>query len=259
MTSNAPDRCCTVGSIHEGNPEGKLIRINGKIGAYLATPVGGASPPPAVLYLADNIGIWRNSKLMADAFASHGYVCLVLDLFDGDPAPLNAPEDFDVPKWLTHGSSGKNPHTDNEIDPIVAAGIDYLRHMGIVNIASAGYCLGAKYAIRHFAAGIKCSFLAHPSFVGAEDLATVPGPVSIAAAEHDDIFTVDQRHASEKALASSGQDFQINLFSGVHHGFAVRGDLNDKKQLFAKEQAFRQAVSWFERYLKGNEKIAGTG
>jgi dienelactone hydrolase len=43
--------------------------------------------------------------------------------------------------------------------------------------------------------------------------------------------------------------WQINLFSGVEHGFAVRGDINVKQQKFAKEQAFLQAVAWFDEHL----------
>lgn len=83
-------------------------------------------------------------------------------------------------------------------------------------------------------------------------MAAITGPLSIAAAEHDDIFTVDKRHESENILTKIEKDYQINLFSGVHHGFAVRGDLNDEKQRFAKEQAFAQAVAWFKRHLGGN-------
>ena len=44
--------------------------------------------------------------------------------------------------------------------------------------------------------------------------------------------------------------YQINLFSDVVHGFAVRGDLSKPRQKFAKEQAFLQAVHWFDEYLK---------
>lgn len=82
-----------------------------------------------------------------------------------------------------------------------------------------------------------------------EELAAITGPLSIAAAELDDIFTVEKRHESETILSKSKQDFQINLFSGVHHGFAVKGDLSDKRQLFAKDQAFAQAIAWFTQHL----------
>lgn len=45
--------------------------------------------------------------------------------------------------------------------------------------------------------------------------------------------------------------YQINLFSGVEHGYAVRiPDLGVKEKKFAKEQAFLQAVQWFDNYLK---------
>lgn len=47
----------------------------------------------------------------------------------------------------------------------------------------------------------------------------------------------------------SGLPYQINLFSGVEHGFAVRGDENKQVERFAKEQAFLQAVTWFNEFL----------
>jgi dienelactone hydrolase len=47
----------------------------------------------------------------------------------------------------------------------------------------------------------------------------------------------------------AGQPWQINLFSGVSHGFAVRGDLSQKRNKFAKEQAFMQAAAWLKEHL----------
>jgi len=44
--------------------------------------------------------------------------------------------------------------------------------------------------------------------------------------------------------------YQINMFSDVEHGFAVRCDLSKPRQKYAKEQAFRQAVAWFDEYVK---------
>lgn len=57
------------------------------------------------------------------------------------------------------------------------------------------------------------------------------------------------RHKSEEILIKTGQPFQINLFSGVEHGFGIRGDPAVKVQKFAKEQAFSQAIAWFDEYL----------
>lgn len=115
---------------------------------------------------------------------------------------------------------------------------------------------------------IDVGFSAHPSLITHEELGAIQGPFSIAAArkcflnyretatnmfllvpETDSIFTTQLRHESEETLIKTGQPWQINLFSGVSHGFAVRGDLNDKVQKWAKEQAFCQAVVWFNQYL----------
>lgn len=63
------------------------------------------------------------------------------------------------------------------------------------------------------------------------------------------MFTSKQRHESEGILANIDQPWQISLYSGVNHGFAIRADLSDTSQKFAKEQAFCQAVTWFNQYL----------
>lgn len=106
-----------------------------------------------------------------------------------------------------------------------------------------------QFVVRGFQAGIDVGFLAHPSFVEEEELATITGPLSIAAAETDSIFPAEKRHKSEEILAKSGLPYQINLYSRVAHGFAVRCDLSNRDQLYAKEQALLQAVAWFDHYL----------
>ncbi|KAJ3546240.1 hypothetical protein NM208_g2105 [Fusarium decemcellulare] len=247
MSSLAPGRCCSLGSLHEGDPTGQSITLSGQVEAYIARPTENVkSENVGVLYVPDILGIWQNSKLMADLFAAEGYTCVVLDIFNGDPAPLNPPEGFDIMGWLSHGTGGKNPHTPEAIDPIIEKGLDYLKTLGLNHIAAVGYCLGAKYVVRHYKHGIECGFVAHPSFVEQDELAAISGPLSIAAAEKDDIFTTEKRHESEEILAKTGQRYQINLFSGVEHGFAVRGDPSVQVQRYAKEQAFLQAVSWFD-------------
>ncbi|KAL5320135.1 hypothetical protein ACEPPN_010936 [Leptodophora sp. 'Broadleaf-Isolate-01'] len=86
--------------------------------------------------------------------------------------------------------------------------------------------------------------------VDAAEFGAIAGPLSLSAAETDQIWPTDKRHESEVILAKTGQPYQINLFSGVEHGFAVRGDLSNEQLKFAKEQAFLQAIAWFDKYLK---------
>lgn len=92
-------------------------------------------------------------------------------------------------------------------------------------------------------------YIAHPSFVDEDELAAITGPLAISAAEVDSIFPAEKRHKSEEILVKTKQPYQINLFSATSHGFAVRGDLSVKQEKFAKEQAFMQAVTWFDNFL----------
>lgn len=109
--------------------------------------------------------------------------------------------------------------------------------------------LDRQYVVRHYKSGIDVGFVAHPSFVEEEELEAITGPLSIAAAETDSIFPTPKRHKSEEILRKSALPYQINLYSGVIHGFAVRCDLSKKIERFAKEQAFLQAVHWFDEWL----------
>ena len=61
---------------------------------------------------------------------------------------------------------------------------------------------------------------------------------------------MDLRHRPEAILGEKDVPWQICLYSDVAHGFAVRGDPSQKRQRFAKEQAFLQAVHWFDEYLE---------
>lgn len=126
-----------------GQPTGKTIKI-GQYDAYVAEPTGKKHDGVALLYLPDVIGIWQNSQLMADQYAANGYYTIIPDLFNGDALSLNRPENFDIMKWLSEGSDGKNPHTKEAVDPIVELSLKYLKDQGFTKIGALGYCFGAK-------------------------------------------------------------------------------------------------------------------
>ncbi|UKZ72466.1 hypothetical protein TrVFT333_000095 [Trichoderma virens FT-333] len=242
--------CSQMAVCFRGVPKGKLIKLDGGIDAYLSTASDkNVNKGIGILFAPEAMGIYPNSQLLADSFAAKGYTTLIPDVFNGDAVPLNKFATIDLMSWLTKGSNGNNPHTTEYVDPIIVAGIKALRQLGIHRIGGVGYCFGAKYVLRHSKSGIDAAFIAHPSFVEEDELASFSGPLSIAAAETDSIFTTTMRHKSEDILIKSGQPFQINLYSGVEHGFGIRGDPSVKLQKFAKEQAFSQAIIWFDEFL----------
>ncbi|KAH8698724.1 dienelactone hydrolase [Talaromyces proteolyticus] len=251
MASHHPAQCCTVGVTHGGVANGQSVKVEGKHDAYLATPSAGvARKNAAILYIPDILGIWINSKLMADQFAANGYTTLVIDIFNGDALELNRPADFNLMGWMTQGRNGKGPHTPKEVDSIIEDALEYIkRNLGFSNIGAVGYCFGAKYVVRHYKNGIKVGYVAHPSFVEKDELAAITGPLSISAAQTDPIFPTEKRHESEKILNENGNPYQIHLYSGVSHGFAVRCDPSIKTEKFAREQAFLQSIAWFDNWL----------
>lgn len=106
------------------------------------------------------------------------------DLFEGDPIPLNRPADFDIMKWLTTSGPSKG-HTKEQVDPIVEKIIkDMKDNQGVKKIGAVGYCFGAKYVARFMTGGkgVDVGYMAHPSFVDADEVKALTGPLSIAAA-----------------------------------------------------------------------------
>jgi dienelactone hydrolase len=69
--------------------------------------------------------------------------------------------------------------------------------------------------------------------------------------ETDQSLPPSRRHEVEGLLAKKNATYQINLYSGASHGFAVRVDLKNERQVYAKEAAFVQAMLWFDKWLKG--------
>ena len=68
--------------------------------------------------------------------------------------------------------------------------------------------------------------------------------------ETDSIFPAEKRRETEDLLQQMTVPDQMTLYSGVEHGFGVKGDLSNQQGKFAKEMAFLQAVFWFDEYVK---------
>ncbi|EMC95914.1 hypothetical protein BAUCODRAFT_71902 [Baudoinia panamericana UAMH 10762] len=258
MASNPPARCCTIGVKHEGKPQGEIKDI-GKISTYFAYPED-KQTANAILILPDVIGHeFVNAQLIADQFAANGYFVVMPDLFEKDPIPLNRPEGFDIMQWLQKGGPEGKGHGPGQVDPIVSHIIAEMKNsMGVKKIGSVGYCFGAKYVARFLAEGkgIDVGCMAHPSFVEADEVKAMTGPLSIAAAETDQIFPAEKRRQTEDLLKEMDIPYQMCLYSGVEHGFAVRADLSKPQVKFAKEAAFLQHVQWFDEYVKGKRDSA---
>ncbi|KIW23500.1 uncharacterized protein PV07_11693 [Cladophialophora immunda] len=254
MTSHGPSTCCYRGFKHEGEATGQIEQWK-DFEVYVKYPEN-KSTDKAILFLTDVIGHRSiNSQLMVDQLAANGYFVVMPDLFYGDAIELNKIGELDIPKWFAGGYSAKGiGHGPSTVDPIVETCLSEMRaKYHCKKIGAMGYCFGAKYVVRYLRpdqAQIDVGYAAHPSLIEKDELQGIKGPFAIAAAENDHVFPPEKRHESEEILKSLGLPYQINLYGGVAHGFAVRGDLKDRTQLYAKEASFLQALQWFEEYLE---------
>ncbi|KAL2819220.1 Alpha/Beta hydrolase protein [Aspergillus granulosus] len=254
MASYPPKPCCFHGVKHNGDPTGDFITID-DVEVYIKIPEG-RPVEKGIILVTDILGHrFNNVQLIADQFAANGYLVLVPDLFYGDPVPLDGFSGIDLQKWLAGGYSQKKiAHTPPVIDPILEKCITEMRtKYNIKKIGAVGYCFGAKYVVRFLKpdqSKVDVGFVAHPSLVEKQELEAIKGPLAIAAAEKDNIFPVEKRQESEQVLESLALPYFLTLYGGVEHGFAVRGDMSDLRVRFAKENAFVQALQWFDMHLK---------
>ncbi len=107
---------------------------------------------------------------------------------------------------------------------------------------------------------IDAQFTGHPSRLNVPDdilnaVSKYKVPYSAAIAEID--FQVDEKLGLEveaglrdKVGAAEDHDWQIKFYKGASHGFCVRARPHVQKEVEAFHAAARQAIDWFNKYLK---------
>lgn len=117
-------------------------------------------------------------------------------------------------------------------------------------MTATGYCFGGRYIFRLLKRPgvLTAGFTAHPSFAEPEDLRNATAPLSIAAAEVDAQFPRDVRGKSEEALAESEQRWEVKVYGGTEHGFAVRGEEGEEWAEWVRVGAREQAEKWFRTF-----------
>jgi dienelactone hydrolase len=119
-------------------------------------------------------------------------------------------------------------------------------------LTSTGYCAGGSPVLRlaKSADQISAAFIAHPTRTSEQLFSEVMIPVSVAFADNDRLIEKPQRDAAETGLLASGCPYQISLYSHVNHGFSCRRAFTTDAEVFAKKQAFIQAITWLEEHLR---------
>lgn len=243
MASNPPAACCAKGFYHEGTPKGSIANLY-DIETYIT---GVESNEKVIVILTDIFGNkLQNTQIIADHLGAAGYRVYIPDILFGD-ALEKLDESVDFTEWRERHNVTK---TKSIVDQFLT-GLKKEHSPKFIGVV--GHCFGAKYAIQQIhateGAADACA-VAHPSFVSIEEIAAIgkEKPLLISAAETDPVFPPELRHLSEEKLTEIGARYQLDLFSGVSHGFAVRGDMSNPCVRYARDKVLLDQIYWFNHF-----------
>jgi carboxymethylenebutenolidase len=207
---------------------------DGAMETFVCRPERGG-PFPAVLFLMDAPGIREELKDMARRLGTSGYFVLLPNLY------YRAGRDTMYgPDVLEKGSADhtrmRAVRTKMTIPPVmddVAAMLAYVdRHEEAKRgpVGTHGYCMSGPYSLAA-AARFPDRIAAAASFYGTWlvsdavesphlTLAQAKGELYIACAEHDELAPLPMVEELRGLFARSGAAGELEIYPGVHHGFA---------------------------------------
>ncbi|KAI1492806.1 alpha/beta-hydrolase [Biscogniauxia mediterranea] len=245
-----PGACCLEGTLHSGEPRGISTSLAG-VETYVCAPAARANGN-IVLYFPDVWGFCANAFLVMDGFADAGYLVVGLDYFRGDPVWKhrksrhdNTNPDFDYEAW-------KRKHVafaDVKVPEWVSA-VKARYGKPDTKYACVGYCFGAPYVCNELA-GTTCAVgaVAHPAFLAEHHFQGLNKPLFLSCSEVDHTFPMEYRNRAISILTENKKQYHLQLFSGVEHGFALRGDMNNPYERWVKYQSLKGIIAWFDFWL----------
>ncbi|KAG1742669.1 dienelactone hydrolase [Suillus paluster] len=240
--ASTPGSCCFTGVKHTGTPAGRIEDLGG-LQTYISEPPTSGTTQKVILFLADVWGpLFLNNQLIQDYFASCGYIVLGPDYFFGNAIP-NHPPDYDRKAWI---ESAWKPAMDAFPAWLKAVKAKYGRD---TKYCAVGYCFGAPFVMNLCADGsVVAGGLAHPASLKESHFENLNGPLVLSCAEEDMTFSRASRRRAEDIMVARKCTYYFQVFSGVQHGFAVRGDPDVPTERWAKEESARGIVGWFDRF-----------
>jgi carboxymethylenebutenolidase len=198
----------------------------------------GDRPAPAVIFFMDGLGIRPALRGMAERLASNGFFVLLPDLYyRAGETPLFDPATMmDDPTQRDRMMELVRSVTSAGVTSDTAACLDHLSDEPKVQgsqVGCVGYCMGGSVALRA-AANFPDRIAAAASIHGAglatdlpdsphRGLAKVRGVLYVAVAGIDPWLQPGETERLRADLAAAGTRHDVELYPGVHHGFAANG------------------------------------
>jgi dienelactone hydrolase len=270
--------CCLSGAVNSGTPRGREDIIGG-LDTYISEPEGG-STAKTVIFLVDVFG-WKflNVRLLADNYAKAGFAAYIPDLHQGDSLPVSFLQNVEPPlkdqeqaglvdkannmdivgttlgPWLVkHGEAVSQPLVDGFVNTV-------RQIPGTQKIGAIGFCWGGRYAILQAhgkdktpgetpGGGVDAAYACHPSLVAIPgDFEPVDVPLSLALGDHDSLLDAKSVEQIKEVMEKKSTPSEVRVYQDQVHGFALRSDWSSEKDKKAMDEAEKQGIEWFEKYL----------
>ncbi|ETN44111.1 uncharacterized protein HMPREF1541_10661 [Cyphellophora europaea CBS 101466] len=269
--------CCLSGSVHSGTPKGREDNIGG-LDTYVSEPQS-KSTAKSIVFITDIFG-WKfkNVRLLADNYASAGFTCYIPDVHQGDSLPEEFLQSVEPPlkvreqegiidkaketvdimatlgPWLAK-------HREGVSEPLISGFVNTVRQIpGTQKVGAIGFCWGGRYAILQAhsprpegqVGGVDAAYACHPSLLSIPaDFEGLGKPLSIAVGTKDSLLDQKSNEQIKEFLDTSKKDVptEVRYYEDQVHGFALRSDWSSDKDKKAMDDAEKQGVAWFEKYL----------
>lgn len=269
-----PCENCLTGYVLPGEPKGSFkgsaYYVSGMPENSTESATVGGNEKKAIVLLTDSFGLaLKNPKILADDFAKR-FKCEVFvpDLFNGRPSISEtalAPYIPDVPgqkfsiinrvKWIIEMIKCLPALWVNRPAVGLRRAEHFIRNLkkeGYSHIGIVGYCYGGGISLGLSTrpdlanAVVAC----HPGPVNIADLTRTVTPLIMLCSEDDEWLPPAKRDNAEAALKrNKAAPSKVITYKGTVHGFAARPALGIPSVKEGFEGAFKEACSWFEKYL----------
>ncbi|KZT09939.1 alpha/beta-hydrolase [Laetiporus sulphureus 93-53] len=244
--AGSPGPCCIKTVEHTGTARGTTESIAG-IETYVARPANLGEKRKIILFFSDVFGpFFLNTQLLMDYWASHGYLVLAIDYLEGDY----------VQKYLHLLGTGwtiEGDYVSSKLDrarQLTPPWIEAVKEQfgtPQTQWSAAGNCFGAPFVMDCLANDwIAAGAFAHPASLEESHFYNLKKPLLLSCAEEDFTFPLEKRRRAEDILLEVKATYHIQVFSGVKHGFATQGNVNDPVAKWAKERSAETIMSWFD-------------
>lgn len=276
---SCPD--CFRGGAATGTPSGTTKALYG-FNTYIASPKlqegSGSTPakPSTIILFTDAFGhLLPNNMLLADAMASKtGFTVLVPDIIPGggmSPTILPLMDTFTSPDasalskaWAIGRAMvhvipffmRASPQSEKCTVPCTEFARAVRKELPAgAKLGIAGYCWGGYqglYIARQSSETlVDAVFVAHPAkfeAVHAVEAVQKGVKVSFAHAAEDMSLPIAKIEEAKRNL-DGNEAFDLRVYEGCVHGFAVRATPGKEKEAQAADEALDQATTWFEKWL----------